>query len=95
MHHQPRTEGVGANRIDATALNTIYEKTSSWNVTKSFIENELRTQNVSVIDIKFCINSIDNEQKASKTITQPHPEQPLVEKNEIVANVLWKTLEIS
>jgi hypothetical protein len=92
MHHQPIMDG--ANRVDATSLNTIYEKTSSWNVTKAFIDSELKAQNATTIDIKFCVNAIDNEQKASQTISQPHTQNLLVEKNEIVANVLWKTLEI-
>ncbi|KAL7309521.1 hypothetical protein PS15m_010389 [Mucor circinelloides] len=93
MHHQP-TEGNASTRVDATPLNTIYEKTSSWNVTNDFVEAELEHQKTSVIDIQFCIHAVENEAKANKTITQPHPEQPLVDKNEIVANVLWKTLEI-
>ncbi|RCH91950.1 hypothetical protein CU098_001354, partial [Rhizopus stolonifer] len=93
MHHQP-TEGNASTRIDATPLNTIYEKTKSWNVTKDFIQPELEHQKTTVIDIKFCIHAVENESKASKTISQPHPEQLLEEKNEIVANVLWKTLEI-
>ncbi|KAG2236720.1 hypothetical protein INT48_000718 [Thamnidium elegans] len=87
MRHQP-TE----NRADCTSLNTIYEKTSSWNVPKEFIEQELKTQNVNEIDIKFCIESVENESKASETISQD--QHILIEKNEIVANVLWKTLEI-
>ncbi|KAG2214324.1 hypothetical protein INT47_000880 [Mucor saturninus] len=87
MHHQPTPEGH-----NATALNTIYEKTSSWNVTKEFIDGELKRQNVDTIDIKFCINSVHNAGTANKTISQH--EHTLVEKNEIVANVLWKTLEI-
>lgn len=92
MHHQPILDG--ANRVEATPLNTIYEKTSSWNVTKAFIDTELKAQQSNTIDIKFCVHAVDHDQKASKTISHPHPETPLVEKNEIVANVLWKTLEI-
>lgn len=88
MRHQPTTE----NRTDCTSLNTIYEKTSSWNVPKEFIEQELHTQKVNDIDIKFCIQSVESESKASKTISQE--QHVLVEKNQIVANVLWKTLEI-
>ncbi|CAO3618472.1 unnamed protein product [Mucor hiemalis] len=87
MHHQP-TEG----RADATSLNTIYEKTSAWSVSKTFIDQELKAQDADKVDIKFCIRSIHDEAKASKTINQQ--QQQLVEKNEIVANVLWKTLEI-
>lgn len=87
MHHQP-TEG----RADATSLNTIYEKTSAWSVPNSFIEQELKAQQgADKVDIKFCIRAIHDEAKASKTINH---KQQLVEKNEIVANVLWKTLEI-
>lgn len=87
MHHQP-TEG----RADATSLNTIYEKTSAWSVPYSFIEQELKAQQgADKVDIKFCIRAIHDEAKASKTINH---KQQLVEKNEIVANVLWKTLEI-
>lgn len=87
MHHQP-TEG----RSDATSLNTIYEKTSNWTVTKEFIDNELKTQQKDKIDIKLCVQAIDSEAKASKTVSQQ--QHVLTEKNEIVANVLWKTLEI-
>lgn len=43
MYHQP-TEG--ATRIDVTPLNTVYEKTNSWNVTKSLIDSELKSQKV-------------------------------------------------
>ncbi|KAG1559523.1 hypothetical protein G6F46_002736 [Rhizopus delemar] len=91
MYHQP-TEG--ATRIDVTPLNTVYEKTNSWNVTKCLIDSELKSQKTTHIDLKFCIRTLENESNATKTITKPHPEQPLEDKNEIIANVLWKTLEI-
>lgn len=45
MHHQP-TEGNGPTHVDATPLNTIYEKTSSWNVTNDFVNAELDSQKV-------------------------------------------------
>lgn len=49
MHHQP-TEGNATTRVDATALNTIYEKTSSWNVTREFVEAELKQQKVRTLE---------------------------------------------
>lgn len=52
MHHQP-TEGNATTRVDATPLNTIYEKTSSWNVTNEFVETELKHQKVDFINFSF------------------------------------------
>lgn len=45
MYHQP-AESSPNSRVDATPLNTVYEKTSSWNVTNDFIKPELAKQNV-------------------------------------------------
>ncbi|CEG64051.1 hypothetical protein RMATCC62417_01095 [Rhizopus microsporus] len=93
MHHQPN-DSHGSAHVDATPLNTVYEKTNSWNVTRDFIDAELRSQKVNTVTLKFCISTLENASVATKTITKPHPDQPLEDKNEIVANVLWKTLEI-
>ncbi|CAO3685598.1 unnamed protein product [Rhizopus stolonifer] len=89
MYHQP-----AESRMDVTPLNTVFEKTNTWNVTKSLIDVELKLQKTHQIDLRFCMRTLENESKAAKTITKPRPEKPLESKNEIVANVLWKTLEI-
>lgn len=55
MHHQPN-DSHGSAHVDATPLNTVYEKTNSWNVTRDFIDAELRSQKVCVCireDIAF------------------------------------------
>ncbi|OAD78751.1 hypothetical protein PHYBLDRAFT_157638 [Phycomyces blakesleeanus NRRL 1555(-)] len=68
--------------------------TSSWNVTKELIENEKAEQHGSTIDVSFCIRATENEAKAAKTVSKPSSGKILHIKDEIVANVLWKTLEI-
>ncbi|KAI9467965.1 MAG: temperature dependent protein affecting M2 dsRNA replication-domain-containing protein [Benjaminiella poitrasii] len=85
MYHQPSIEnGSKASRIDATPLNTVYEKTNSWNVTKSaFIDPELESQKALMIDFKFCINALQNEAMAIKTVTQPHPQEVYLKKKYI------------
>ncbi|KAF7727595.1 hypothetical protein EC973_007356 [Apophysomyces ossiformis] len=96
MHHHPNhnhtTNGASSVNCNASLLNTIYEKTSSWNVTRDFIEPEKSSQNASTIDIAFCMKATENGAKAAKTISGPG--KILEDRDEITANVLWKTLEI-
>ncbi|KAG0166946.1 hypothetical protein DFQ30_006536, partial [Apophysomyces sp. BC1015] len=96
MHHHPNynhaTNGSASVNCNASLLNTIYEKTSSWNVTQNFIDAEKTAQNASTVDIAFCMKATESASKAAKTISAPG--KILEEKDEIIANVLWKTLEI-
>lgn len=66
-----------------------------WNVPAYIIEDELRRQNSSTIDFALCLGSTNNEQLGSKTITKRSKEnQILIKKDEIVANTIWRFLEL-
>ncbi|KAI9262056.1 temperature dependent protein affecting M2 dsRNA replication-domain-containing protein [Sporodiniella umbellata] len=91
MYHQ---SPEGGSNLDTAPLNTVFEKTNKWNVTKSFIDTEFKVQKSNNVDLKFCVCALGNDAKCAKTITKPLAEKPLETKNEIVSNVLWKTLEI-
>ncbi|KAI9021617.1 temperature dependent protein affecting M2 dsRNA replication-domain-containing protein [Phycomyces nitens] len=93
MHHHHDDHNHSASSSNTSPLNTVYEMTSSWNVAQTLIDSEKAEQHVSTIDVAFCIRATENETKAAKTISKPSS-KILQGKDEIVANVLWKTLEI-
>ncbi|KAI8887864.1 hypothetical protein K501DRAFT_174508 [Backusella circina FSU 941] len=69
------------------------ERENTWNVTMGFIQDEMKRQKRDTVDLSFCVQAVGSEQSAAKTITQPQ-EKLLEDKNEIIANTLWRTLEI-
>ncbi|CAO3594271.1 unnamed protein product [Absidia cylindrospora] len=93
MYHQPGQGGT-ENQNSANFLNNVYEKTSAWKVGNENISTEMKDQQTNQVDIAFCVKATESETKASKTMAKSNPDKVLEEKNEIVANVIWKMLEI-
>ncbi|KAF5360086.1 hypothetical protein D9758_007578 [Tetrapyrgos nigripes] len=70
------------------------ERVAGWNVTYSFVEEELRRQNSSTIDFALCLGATSNDKLAMRTKGKSNPQQPLDKKDEVVANVIWRFLEL-
>ena len=70
-------------------------RVNNWNVPTLFIEEELRRQNSSTIDIALCLGATTSSQLAERTKTLRSASMPPLEKkDEIVANVIWRMLEL-
>jgi len=71
------------------------ERVSGWNVMYSIVEEELRRQNSSTIDFALCLGATSSERLAARTKIKPSSSQgPLDKKDEVVANVIWRFLEL-
>ncbi|WWC59720.1 uncharacterized protein I303_102282 [Kwoniella dejecticola CBS 10117] len=77
---------------DATTQSLV-EKLNGWNVPMVNIEAELRRQNSSTIDLKLCIGALITEELAAYTRVNKAG-KPLDKKDELVANVLWRLMEL-
>lgn len=84
---------------DSPATLQLINRVNQWNVSNRFIEEELRRQNSSTIDIALCLGATTSDQLASRTKT-PRVKLPdgstsvLEKKDEIVANTIWRLLEL-
>lgn len=65
-----------------------------WHVPSSVIEDELRRQSSSTIDIRLCLGATEPSQMAARTRVTKNPARPLDKKDEVVANTLWRFLEL-
>ncbi|GJN92125.1 hypothetical protein Rhopal_005155-T1 [Rhodotorula paludigena] len=70
------------------------ETVSKWNVGSRHIEDELRRQASSTIDLCLCLGATSNTSLAQRTMVPKNAERPLDKKDEIVANTLWRFLEL-
>ncbi|KAF5359075.1 hypothetical protein D9757_013296 [Collybiopsis confluens] len=70
------------------------ERVSGWNVMYSIVEEELRRQNSSTIDFSLCLGATATERLAARTKVKSNPQGHLEKKDEIVANVIWRFLEL-
>ncbi|SAM84891.1 uncharacterized protein UBRO_05917 [Ustilago bromivora] len=84
---------------DSPTTLQLINRVNQWNVSNRFIEEELRRQNSSTIDIALCLGATTSDQLASRTKT-PRVKLPdgstsvLEKKDEIVANTIWRLLEL-
>ena len=84
---------------DSPTTLQLINRINQWNVSNRFIEEELRRQNSSTIDIALCLGATTSDQLASRTKT-PRVKLPdgststLEKKDEIVANTIWRMLEL-
>ncbi|GAA5828267.1 hypothetical protein JCM11251_002668 [Rhodosporidiobolus azoricus] len=67
---------------------------SKWNVGARHIEDELRRQASSTIDLCLCLGGTSTTSLAQRTMVPKNAERPLDKKDEIVANTLWRFLEL-
>ncbi|KAH7908995.1 temperature dependent protein affecting M2 dsRNA replication-domain-containing protein, partial [Hygrophoropsis aurantiaca] len=71
------------------------ERVAGWNVSYAIVEEELRRQNSSTIDFALCLGATASEKLATRTkgkngLSNGH----LDKKDEVVANVIWRFLEL-
>ncbi|WVQ98301.1 hypothetical protein IAU59_005424 [Kwoniella sp. CBS 9459] len=64
-----------------------------WTVPNLNLETELRRQNSSTIDLKLCLGALASEELAAHT-RREKAGRILDKKDEIVANILWRLLEL-
>ncbi|KAG8903915.1 hypothetical protein FRB99_002572 [Tulasnella sp. 403] len=76
------------------ATTQLVERVNGWAVKSNIIEEELRRQNSSTIDFALCLGATAGEKLASRTKIKANPADPLDKKDEIVANVIWRFLEL-
>ncbi|CAE6428062.1 unnamed protein product [Rhizoctonia solani] len=82
---------ISPNGAQTTSL---VERVVNWNVPSSIVEDELRRQSSSTIDFALCLGATVTDKLASRTRTKPNPNHPLEKKDEVVANVIWRFLEL-
>lgn len=82
--------------FDSQVAKDLVAKVHNWNVPVSFVEEELRRQNSSTIDIALCLGATGTNELANRTKTPRKTGQghALEKKDEIVANVIWRMLEV-
>ncbi|CAE6464140.1 unnamed protein product [Rhizoctonia solani] len=79
---------------NGTQTTTLVERVVNWNVPSGIVEDELRRQSSSTIDFALCLGATSTDKLASRTRTKPNPNHPLEKKDEVVANVIWRFLEL-
>ena len=96
-YFQPNADHAIAHESSATQQ--LISRVQHWNVPVRFVEEELRRQNSSTIDIALCLGATTSDALASRTKT-PRTKladgsmSQLEKKDEIVANVIWRMLEL-
>ncbi|KAG8788712.1 hypothetical protein FRC12_014285 [Ceratobasidium sp. 428] len=72
----------------------LVERVVNWNVPSAIVEDELRRQASSTIDFALCLGATSSDKLSNRTRTKPNPNHLLEKKDEIVANVIWRFLEL-
>ncbi|BGP58978.1 hypothetical protein NBRC10512v2_000268 [Rhodotorula toruloides] len=91
-YFQPGAETVIPHAAPHTQA--FVESVSKWNVGARHIEDELRRQASSTIDLCLCLGGTSTASLAQRTIVPKNADRPLDKKDEIVANTLWRFLEL-
>jgi len=87
----PPTKGLRHADSQATQL---VERVGGWSVSSALIEEELRRQNSSTIDFSLCLGATSTEKLAARTKSKSASVHPLDKKDELVANVILRFLEL-
>lgn len=73
----------------------LVDRCLSWQVPCIIVEDELRQQNSSTIDFKLCLGATHSDEGARRTRTPSKMQaRQLEKKDEIVANVIWRFLDL-
>ncbi|EAU89975.2 XPG I-region protein [Coprinopsis cinerea okayama7 len=93
---QPSAHGGGSKFIAHNSAQTtqLVERVGGWNVPYPIIEEELRRQNSSTIDFALCLGATATDRLAARTKVKNPNSAPLEKKDEVVANVIWRFLEL-
>ncbi|KAM0755876.1 hypothetical protein T439DRAFT_295879 [Meredithblackwellia eburnea MCA 4105] len=78
----------------APATLSFIESVAKWNVDARYVENELRRQSSSTIDLSLCLGGTSTTNYAQRTIVARNNDKLLEKKDEIVANTLWRFLQL-
>ncbi|ODO07828.1 hypothetical protein I350_03407 [Cryptococcus amylolentus CBS 6273] len=72
---------------------SLIARCQDWMVPMFSLEMELRRQNSSTIDLKLCLGALATEDLVNKTF-KPKGDRTLDKKDEVVANSVWRFLEV-
>ncbi|KAF8211055.1 XPG I-region protein [Mycena galopus ATCC 62051] len=91
----PGPNGQGGKAVQHNGPQTVQlaERVAGWNVSYAVVEEELRRQNSSTIDFALCLGATSSERLAARTKGKTGA-APLEKKDEVVANVIWRFLEL-
>lgn len=93
----PPHVNMQGHTINFTAPETklLTDRCASWHVPCGTVEDELRRQNSSTIDFKLCLGATSTEDSAKRTkVSSGKASKPLEKRDEIVANVIWRFLDL-
>ncbi|KAJ7780095.1 temperature dependent protein affecting M2 dsRNA replication-domain-containing protein [Mycena maculata] len=90
---QPGPHAQKAVQHNAPQTVQLAERVAGWNVSYAVVEEELRRQNSSTIDFALCLGATSSERLAARTKGKASG-APLEKKDEVVANVIWRFLEL-
>ncbi|TFK20242.1 XPG I-region protein [Coprinopsis marcescibilis] len=91
---QPSNHGPKAIAHSSPQTTQLVERVAGWNVPYAIIEEELRRQNSSTIDFALCLGATASDALAARTKAKSTVPGPLEKKDESVANVIWRFLEL-
>ncbi|KAF7345495.1 XPG I-region protein [Mycena venus] len=91
---QPGPHAQKAVQHNAPQTVQLAERVAGWNVSYAVVEEELRRQNSSTIDFALCLGATSSERLAARTKGKAGGRAPLEKKDEVVANVIWRFLEL-
>ncbi|KAK0488491.1 temperature dependent protein affecting M2 dsRNA replication-domain-containing protein, partial [Armillaria novae-zelandiae] len=92
---QPGLNNQKAVQHNSQQTAQLADRVSGWNVPYAIVEEELRRQNSSTIDFALCLGATATERFALRTKPKANPSSgPLEKKDEVVANVIWRFLEL-
>ncbi|KAK7033935.1 hypothetical protein VNI00_012560 [Paramarasmius palmivorus] len=89
----PNAQNQKAIQHNSPQTAQLAERVAGWNVPYAIIEEELRRQNSATIDFSLCLGAT-TERYAGRTKVKSNSQTPLDKKDEIVANVIWRFLEL-
>ncbi|KAJ3565031.1 hypothetical protein NP233_g7901 [Leucocoprinus birnbaumii] len=89
---QPSSHGQKAISHNLPSTTQLAERVTGWNVPYPIVEDELRRQNSSTIDFALCLGATSSDKFAQRTKVKAT--SPLEKKDELVANVIWRFLEL-
>ncbi|SHO77073.1 Similar to S.cerevisiae protein MKT1 (Protein similar to nucleases that forms a complex with Pbp1p) [Malassezia sympodialis ATCC 42132] len=79
---------------DAPATQQLLAQNDQWHVPAALLDEELRRQNSSTIDLPLCLNTTADPVRAQRTFAAKDTPVCLERKDEMVANTFWRMLEL-
>ncbi|CAG8489148.1 3402_t:CDS:10 [Paraglomus brasilianum] len=80
--------------LQHNVLPSVHDTLSTWNVLEGGLEEERKAQKTSTIDIAFCLRATATEEQAARTIMPKNNDKTIISKDEILANVIWRLLQL-